>query len=498
MSRIKKVLLIVGFGAVIYFPLFLHLDYAPLYHWDESRNAINAFEMAHNNNYFVRYFNGNPDTWETKPPFLVWMQILTMKIVGFNELGVRLPSAISTLFIILLIIWFCHKEFNNTLGGVLASFVLICSKGFICIHVSRTGDHDAMLSFFLLFGSLSYFKFIESETGKLKYLTITSIAMILGVLTKSIAGLFFLPGFALYTLYRRKLTEALSNRMVYLAIFLFLLIIGGYYFIGEQLHPGHLKMIWENELFPRYTNTSEIYNYKIPDSKFYYINLILAKQFSFFWILFICSGLFFILTRKYQELRKFIIFLLILIAVFLIIISLGSVNSWYNAPVFPLMAIVVGLGLSEFIKLLTDRFLSGKSGVVRYSVAGLIVIAIFAFPYKSIVQSIYMPGNSDQYGKMMKKLKKSRPEDNNYFVFYEYNNSHFIFYEKVYNTEYNYKINSCSVRGPLESCSSFPGVGEEVLICNEGYFKEFSSIFDYTMINNHKSCKFLKITSKKD
>jgi hypothetical protein len=82
---------------LIYFSLFLHIGGLPLMGWDESRLAIDAYEMYHNGNYLIPAFDKMPDMWNTKPPLMIWFQVLFMKLFGVNELGIRLPSVLAVL-----------------------------------------------------------------------------------------------------------------------------------------------------------------------------------------------------------------------------------------------------------------------------------------------------------------------------------------------------------------------------------------------------------------
>ncbi len=90
---------------LIYFPIFLHLTYMPIRMWDESITGVNAIEMASNHHYFVTYIDGHPDMYNCKPPLLLWCIVLSIKIFGFSELALRLPSAIAAL--LLCIYLFC-------------------------------------------------------------------------------------------------------------------------------------------------------------------------------------------------------------------------------------------------------------------------------------------------------------------------------------------------------------------------------------------------------
>src|SRR5690606_31525207 len=128
---------------LIYLPLFEFLDSLTIQIWDEARLAINAYEMLNNGNFIVTYFEGEPDMWNTKPPLLIWFQVLFMKILGVNELAVRLPSAIAALFTCITLLVFSLKYFKRFWFGFIVVFILVTSSGYVNIHASRTGDYDA-------------------------------------------------------------------------------------------------------------------------------------------------------------------------------------------------------------------------------------------------------------------------------------------------------------------------------------------------------------------
>src|SRR6266536_2456145 len=104
-----------------YFPLCHRITSHCIQLWDESRNVTNAIEMLNNHKWFTRYFENKPDTWELKPPFLVWCQALSFKIFGFNELAARFPSMFFSMSTILLLIWMGYKLSGEIGSGILAS-----------------------------------------------------------------------------------------------------------------------------------------------------------------------------------------------------------------------------------------------------------------------------------------------------------------------------------------------------------------------------------------
>ena len=84
--------------------------------WDESIYSVNTYEMIQNGKYFSLYFDGAPDLFNTKPPLINWIQICFVKLIGYNELALRLPSAIAaTLTIVVLFVFMYTIQFNNQL-----------------------------------------------------------------------------------------------------------------------------------------------------------------------------------------------------------------------------------------------------------------------------------------------------------------------------------------------------------------------------------------------
>ncbi|HON53104.1 MAG TPA: glycosyltransferase family 39 protein [Bacteroidales bacterium] len=199
-----KYLIILG---LMYMPIFGHLDTLPIRIWDESRLAINSYEMLQNRDYIVTHYDGKPDMWNTKPPLLIWIQVLFMKMFGVNEFSVRLPSAIAAFLTCITILFFSVRYLTNFWFGFIAVFVLMTSHGYINIHATRTGDYDALLTLFTTLSGLLFFVYCEKQNYKYLYLFFLFTA--LAVLTKSITGLLFLPAIFLYSII---LTKGKYNR----------------------------------------------------------------------------------------------------------------------------------------------------------------------------------------------------------------------------------------------------------------------------------------------
>ncbi len=227
-------------------PIFGHLDELPIQLWDESRLIENALEMNHNGNYIVTKFAGQPDMWNTKPPFLIWLQVICIKLLGMNELAVRLPSALAALATCLLIYWLLAKKFKAPWLGVISCVILVSSAGYVRMHGTRSADYDSMLTLFITACSIYYYLYLEEAKGK--YLTYTIVCLILACLTKGIAGLMVTPALLLYTLYKKKLLVLLKDKRFYAGLAGFGIFVLGYYLLREHYNPGYIQAVQDNEL----------------------------------------------------------------------------------------------------------------------------------------------------------------------------------------------------------------------------------------------------------
>jgi len=312
--------------AACYFPLFHQLGNAPVQIWDESLYAVNALEMEANRNYLIKYFYDKPDLWNTKPPFMIWVQILFMKAFGYNELAFRLPSALSAVLTLLLLVRFSWTEFRTVGPGLLAGLCLLTAGGYVTGHVTRTGDHDAPLVLLLTASALYAYKFLVHPEKKKRNALIASGALVLATLIKGIMGLLFLPGLFAFALLQRKASETFRLPNTYVAIGLYLIVVGGYYGYHEFATPGYLEAVWKNEMGGRYLGTIEGHRHDF----WLYLNQLMYVQFTPWVFLFpvaafvawrtdACNG------RAFAKLA-----VCVTVAYWLIISSAQTRMVWYN------------------------------------------------------------------------------------------------------------------------------------------------------------------------
>lgn len=376
---------IVLFGAVIYFPLFLHLDVMPLRLYDESRNALNAAEMMRNGNWLVAHYNGQPDMWNTKPPLLIWIQTLFFKLLGPNELALRLPSAIAAALTCITLLVFSIKHLKSYWFGLIASTILVTSAGYVAIHGTRTGDFDPLLTLFITLFSLSVFAF--TETRKHKHLLFFFLFFTLAALTKGIQAFIVLPFLFLYVLIRlwRKIRWS-DIGTVALGILLSAIAIMSFYLLREQENPGYLLAVWQNELGGRYMEVNE----NNTAGFFFYLQNIIHHHFQYaYWLVPIGIVLsFFSYTPRLKSVAHFSA--LLALWYWLIISSSQTKLYWYALPLYPFLSLLAAIPIYTVFNALL-RAASIRSKQLKTGLAALFLVAFFAIPYTKMFRFVYFP-----------------------------------------------------------------------------------------------------------
>ncbi len=369
-------------------PVFGNLGELPIRIWDESRLAVNAIEMFNNGNYWVTYFDNQPDLWNTKPPLLIWCQVFFLKTIGLNELAIRLPSAIAALLTLLSILIFLKEYALNFGYGFLAMLVLLTTPGYIGFHGTRTGDYDSMLTLFTTTNCLFFFLFIE--TNKNKYLYFFFITLILAVLTKSIAGLLFLPSFLIYIIYQNKFFLILKNKHIYFGTSFFLIMVLGYYLTVEYLNPTYIQHAIYNDIWGRFNSSLSWQQF----NNWFYINVMYNTTFKY-WLFFVPIGLISSYFQTNLQIKKIIVYSIILCSVHLLIISLSkSKLEWYCMPEYPFLAIIVGVGINSIFNFLnTLNWVKNKFYILPF----ICMILLLSKPYYFVFNFANHPKKAYSY-----------------------------------------------------------------------------------------------------
>ena len=320
----------------IFFIVFFKLDAFPFRLWDESMFAVNAYEMNANGQYGLPFFNGVVDFRQTKPLLLTWIHVGFIKVFGFNELAIRLPSALAAGSTIIAIFYFLRKHGNALLAWV-GAIVLLTSVGYVTFHTGRTGDADALLTLFTTLACLQFFNWLIE--GNDKYLIYIAIFIGLGILTKSFAAFIFVMPFIILAAWfkRRKAFGIFKSKFFYIGLGILILAIFIAFGYREMAEPGFIQRTITKDAGRLF----DVVEYQNQPWDFYIEN-IFYNRFSFWTVLFFLGAvLAFVYPFSNQNLTivfksTFIIFL-----TYLTVISISTTKLiWYDMPLYPLMAIL--------------------------------------------------------------------------------------------------------------------------------------------------------------
>lgn len=471
---------------IIALPICGHLDHMPILQWDEARLANNALEMYHNDNWIVTYYDGSPDMWNTKPPLMIWLQVVSMHLFGIGELAIRFPSAVAAIATCVLLYWLLGYKLRKPLAGLITVLVLITSEGFIRYHVVRTGDYDALLVLFTT--ATGVFFYLLTEQMKLRYLYAFFAALTLAFFTKGIPALIFLPPMVLYAAWRRSLVPLLRNKHSYIAAGIFLVLTGGYYLLREHYNPGYLQAVLYNDITGRYLHTDMDNGNDLT----FYLRQMADLTFQH-WYLLAIPAIVMGAMQKDDGLRRLAVLSGALALFQLIIISKAQTkNAWYDASVYPFLAIVVGLLLYGLCVMLYELRPAAEL-LKRNALPAALLLLVFTKPYIAIVDksiSPHYPGNWDDesIGFYLKNLYHDRERQPEAALIWNDNSAEILWYLKVLR-----ETNRPIVLAKKEKLQP----GDKIMTYGEGTGRYLDTTYKAQVIKNAAALAFLQIDSVK-
>lgn len=372
-GRVLPFFLAVVVSGFCFFYKLGHLSYRI---WDESRVVTNAYEMTQTGNVIVTTFEYQPDLWNTKPPFMIWCQALSIKGLGFNEFSARLPAALGAFCNALLLFVFVGRFTGSYWGGLVAAVILSTAVGPLEHHGFRFAEYDSLLTFFTTAASLCFFLFTEAVPDKRgRYILLFFVAIALACLTKGVAGLLFLPAYFVYVLGRRQLLQVFTNPSVYAGAALFIVVVAGYYLIRDHYNAGYIDSVFGNELGGRFLKVNEGHSQPFP---FYFNNIRFSRFRVWYWI--VPTALVVMLLPGGNASRKRLLwFSMLLSATFLLVISISETKLlWYDLPVYPLLAVA---GAMVFIRI-SEVVANLSAEVPKSAVLALLLVVFSIMPLK--------------------------------------------------------------------------------------------------------------------
>ncbi|MCC6724163.1 MAG: glycosyltransferase family 39 protein [Saprospiraceae bacterium] len=486
----RKYLVFTLFCVAIYFPLFLHLDWQPMNNWDESLFGMRAAYMTEEGQYmrdYTLWVDGGMQHRSTKPPFTTWLQVASMKLLGINELALRLPIALCSLGIVLLFVWFARHQLGDVHIGYSAGFVLVTSLGFVKEHAARTGDQDAALAFYMVAGAIAFYLYLEATEirKRLGWLAMLTAATIAAVMTKYAFGLLYFPAFLIYAIYKKQLWNTLKRGSTWLAFLTIAAVVGGWLWYIEGQLPGFVDRAFHHEMADRYTTT-----YRGHDHPWaHYFIRFWEKDYFMPWLLLLPASLALLFSREKSPLRDFNLLMFLCAALQLLFVaSSGTKTEHYDVVAYAPMAMLAGIGLYQLgvavVQLWKDRQHRPAAVVATY----LGVFFFLVLPYTRIIDRVYkpkMPDRTMSYGYLLRKIQKTKPEFKQFTIIAPIYTGQVNYYAGLMNRKQGYHIKISEHPKQVE-------VGDTILACESKMIEYLMQHYELKGIETEGKC-FLAI-----
>ena len=153
--------------------------------------------------------------------------------------------------------------------------------------------------------------------------------MVLGGYTKGIAAYMPMPGLLMFAIIGgARVRSVLKDPKVYLTGLSALLVVGGYYLLREQVNPGYLEAVWNNELGGRYLRTAESQQ-AVNYDYLYYVKRMWNHRYAPFAFLIPFLSLLGLISPN-KSIRKLSLFSVCFCLTFLLILSRATTkHHWY-------------------------------------------------------------------------------------------------------------------------------------------------------------------------
>jgi 4-amino-4-deoxy-L-arabinose transferase-like glycosyltransferase len=141
-------------AATLALAFFANLGNAPLFDRDEGAFTEATREMLESGNYISTTLNGEPRY--DKPILTYWVQAVGVGLLGWNEWGMRLHSALAAVLWVLVVWGFARREWDEATGW--AAGMITATTLWVMI-IGRAATADALLNLFLTLTLVDLYRF---------------------------------------------------------------------------------------------------------------------------------------------------------------------------------------------------------------------------------------------------------------------------------------------------------------------------------------------------
>jgi 4-amino-4-deoxy-L-arabinose transferase-like glycosyltransferase len=367
-NRFLRIGLLVGLWLAIHAAT---LSSPALFDDADTVHAEAVREMVESGDWITLKIN-NGIRYLEKAPLMYWLSALSVSLFGLTDWAVRLPVAIFTLLLTLLLYRFGARMWTED-TGFYAALVFVSSLGPFAF--TRIFLPDVILAFFMTLCFYFYLRIALEPEPHRRFLSIldwrcvglySSVA--LAVLTKGLVGLIFVGMIGLVHMIVSGRWDMLRRLQIVPGALLFLLIAAPWHLAAGFANKGFFWFYFMNEHFLRYLGLRYPKDYDtVPLWLFWTLHLAwLFPWTAFLWGL---RRIFPGRVRPDSIEEKATLFLFLWIAVILFFFLFSTTQEYYTFPTLPAFALLLG----QVLALLQSR---ADDEASRHAKVGVTVVGV--------------------------------------------------------------------------------------------------------------------------
>lgn len=369
-------------------PAFYLLGSPAIYIWDEAVYANASLDISQGHHWWVPF----QAAYNTKPPLVLWLQAISLKCLPWPEFAVRVPSALSVTGILILLSIALKRWGFSQWTRILVLVCFVGNEGFIRHHISRTGDLDAVMTFFVTGYSLLVLDAIHFNRWNKKYNILFFALIIFAFYAKSIAGWMMLGPIGIIWILS-PMRKVLWSKQFLLGGILTAGICLFYYVSRESIQPGFISLAWHSEYLRMFSNVMPWHEHGFG---YYFKNFVSLRTYTP-WIFFLMAGIgYSLFILKNKSLKDHLIRWVIIGLSYMLLISIPADKlEWYDAPVYPFFALILGTVAGQ----LTERIPN------RWKIIWLIPIIFILWRKLNFIRNDIQPRHPFEYeGAMLREI----------------------------------------------------------------------------------------------
>ncbi|MBF0478956.1 MAG: glycosyltransferase family 39 protein [Candidatus Omnitrophica bacterium] len=392
-SYFKNILILVALGMLFF---VLGNNILSFTNPDEVFYSQTAREMAQHKTWMVPYLFGQPQF--EKPIFTYWCIRLGYLLFGETPFAARFFPALFALIGCLTVFVWINRVFKDQRKAMICALVLMTMGMFI--GLGRTVFTDMIFSIWILLAmAFFYSSYIappdKKQTAILSFFACSALA----VLTKGLLGIVFpLAAIFLFFLIGGHVPDSANNRgtrymspylwggIVFLLIvlpwYMYMAKMYGHAFIHEFFYNDHIRRILEAE-------------HRSSDRWYFYPMVMVGGTFP--WS-FLTVGAFFYIAKQLKEKKADPLYLYLtcwVVAMFAIVQVAHSKLASYIFPVFPALAVMVGIWLDSLLKKNDSKILKVFLWISLFQIFLIpVVLELFARGVIKFNYYAYLPDSS--------------------------------------------------------------------------------------------------------